>query len=160
MIFGLVGYLYKRKLKNEYELLCFIQNFANYYNSNMTLFKCDIVEIINKYKIMQNNKNAKFCNLFLKNSNIYNINQEFLNDYLSNKKDIELIYKYLSECGKNEYEFEKEKNRGFELFIKEAIEISYNCYKEKGGLIFKLLLSIGTVIGILIWWNYGYFNFI
>lgn len=160
MIFGLVGYLYKRKLKNEYELLCFIQNFANYYNSNMTLFKCDIVEIINKYKIMQNNKNAKFCNLFLKNSNIYNINQEFLNDYLSNKKDIELIYKYLSECGKNEYEFEKEKNRGFELFIKEAIEISYNCYKEKGGLIFKLLLSIGAVIGILIWWNYGYFYFI
>lgn len=151
MIFGLVGYLYKRKLKNEYELLCFIQNFANYYNSNMTLFKCDIVEIINKYKIMQNNKNAKFCNLFLKNSNIYNINQEFLNDYLSNKKDIELIYKYLSECGKNEYEFEKEKNRGFELFIKEATEISYNCYKEKGGLIFKLLLSIGAVIGILIW---------
>ena len=149
--FGVVGYLYKQKLKNELNFFKFINEFEEYYNSNMTLFKCDIIEIIDKFIIMQNNKNAKYINLFLKNKNLYIINKDFILKQITNKETVETIYKYLTLCGKSEYDFEKEKNENFKVYINNLIIGSEKIYREKGGLIFKLLLAIGSVIGILIW---------
>lgn len=149
--FGLVGYIYKQKLKNELDFFKFINEFEEYYNSNMTLFKCDIIEIIDKFIIMQNNKNAKYINLFLKNNNLYAINKDFISKQITNKESLETIYKYLTLCGKSEYDFEKEKNENFKAYINNSIIDSEKLYKEKGGLVFKLLLAIGSVIGILIW---------
>ena len=149
--FGVVGYLYKQKLKNELNFFKFINEFEEYYNSNMTLFKCDIIEIIDKFIIMQNNKNAKYINLFLKNKNLYIINKDFISKQIINKESVETIYKYLTLCGKSEYDFEKEKNENFKVYINNLIIGSEKIYREKGGLIFKLLLAIGSVIGILIW---------
>ena len=117
----------------------------------MTLFKCDIIEIIDKFIIMQNNKNAKYINLFSKNNNLYAINKDFISKQIINKESVETIYKYLALCGKSEYDFEKEKNENFKAYINNSIIGSEKLYREKGGLVFKLLLAIGSVIGILIW---------
>ena len=149
--FGVVGYLYKQKLKNELNFFKFINEFIEYFKSNMTFFKCDIIEIIDKFIIMQNNKNAKYINLFLKNKNLYIINKDFILKQITNKETVETIYKYLTLCGKSEYDFEKEKNENFKVYINNLIIGSEKIYREKGGLIFKLLLAIGSVIGILIW---------
>lgn len=160
IIFGIFGILYKRKLELEYLFLKYIQSFNNYFSSNVVLFKNNIVDIIDNYKIMQKNKNANFDNLFLKNGNIYEFDEKILKCYISNNDTVQVIKLYLESIGKNEYYFEKEKLNEFNIFIKQKIEQSYNNLKNKGDLYFKLLLAVGAVIGILLWWFYGSFNII
>lgn len=151
VIFGIIGILYKRKLEDEYRFLKYIQDFNNYFSSNVFLFKNNIVEIIDNYIIMQKNKNANFCNLFLKNGNIYEFNEKILKLYILSDDAREVIKLYLENLGKNEYSFEKEKLNEFNVILKQKIEESYNNLKSKGDLYFKLLLAVGAVIGILLW---------
>lgn len=152
VLFGIIGILYKRKLEDEYYFLKYIQDFNNYFSSNVVLFKNNIVEIIDNYIIMQKNKNANFCNLFLKNGNIYEFNEKILKSYISSNDTKELIKLYFKNLGKNEYSFEKEKLNEFNVILKQKIDESYNNLKNKGDLYFKLLLAIGAIIGILLWW--------
>lgn len=151
VLFGIIGILYKRKLEDEYYFLKYIQDFNNYFSSNVVLFKNNIVEIIDNYIIMQKNKNANFCNLFLKNGNIYEFNEKILKSYISSNDTKELIKLYFKNLGKNEYSFEKEKLNEFNVILKQKIDESYNNLKNKGDLYFKLLLAIGAIIGILLW---------
>lgn len=126
----------------------------------MTLFKNDVQEIIERYIIMQKNKNAKYCKLFLKNNNIYSFDKNILMLYLNNKTNNEIIEKYLSEIGKNDYEFEKEKNKNFEQFMAASIDNAEKMMNTNGNLVFKLSLAIGAVLGIVLWWKYGSFYFV
>ena len=70
IIFGLIGYEIKRKYIEQKNILLFFKSLIEYLKLNITLYKSNVDEIINNYKIMQNNKNAKYVNLFLKNNNL------------------------------------------------------------------------------------------
>ena len=151
IIFGFIGYAYKSKLNNEYQFLKYINSFYEYYVANLALFKNNIVEIIDKYIIMQNNKNAKYNKIFIKNNNLYNFDKEFLQNNISNKLVSDYLFSYLKNIGTNEYEYEKEKNNEFKIYLNSKI---YECdtkIKTDGNLYFKLLLSIGAVVAILLW---------
>ena len=151
IIFGLIGYMYKTKLNNEYLFLKYIYGFHEYYVSNISLFKNNIIEIIDKYIIMQNIKNAKYNKLFLKNNNIYKFDKDFMQNYISNKTTLEMIYNYFCIIGTCEYEYEKEKNYEFKKLISRAIDSAENKIKTDGNLYFKLLLALGAVLAILLW---------
>ena len=148
---GMVGYLYKKRLKTSLELMVYIDDFIKFLNSNITLFKNNIVEIINNYKIMQKNKNANYDKIFEKSGEIYTINQDFINKIIINKDTSAIIFNYLNSIGNNEYEYEKEKLESFEKYLSNEICRANETYEKKGGLFFKLSLAIGCVISIIIW---------
>ena len=160
VIFGLIGNLIKQRYENECWFLRYIEDFVNYYYSNIALFKNNTVEIINNYIIMQENKNANYNNLFLKNGNLYSINDKILSKYILFSGDVLIIKQFLAAVGNNEYEYEIEKIKVFLNFLKRKKEESSLNFKNKGVLYFKIVLSIGAVLAILIWWWYGCFNFI
>lgn len=149
IVFGGAGYIYKLKLKSEYLFNCYLLDFVKFYNSNMTLFKNDVVAIIDKF-LSTKNKNAKFDDLFVKCNNIYSFNNKVFEKYLSNS-NAQIVNEYLSSVGKNEYEFEKEKNNNFEKFLNDAINVSKLNFENKGSLYFKLSLAIGAVVCIVLW---------
>ncbi len=151
LIFGLIGYLYKKRLNEQYLILKFISNFHNYYMTNINLFKNDIVQIINNYKITQINKNAKYIQIFENNSNIIQINEKILNLYIYDKDVFAIVKEYFANIGKTEYSIECEKNTGFDKYLNLKIQESLNNVQTKGVLYFKLLLAIGSIIAIIIW---------
>jgi hypothetical protein len=57
----------------------------------------------------------------------------------------------LTAVGNNEYEYEIEKIKVFLNFLKRKKEESSLNFKNKGVLYFKIMLSIGAVLAILIW---------
>ena len=148
---GLIGIKIKNKYKDEYLFFKFLKEFHQYIVSNITLFKNNIVEIIDNYIIMHKNKNAKYMNLFLKNSNIYVFNEEIFKKYIKNEEDSFVILEYLNNLGKGEYLFEKEKINNFSVYLDKKIEDSSFELKNKGELYFKLLLAIGAIVAIIIW---------
>lgn len=145
------GLMYKQKLKNELDLLLYIQNFEKFLSGNISLFKIDVVEIIESYKNTQKEKTAKFSNLFVKNASVYAINEEILNKYISDKNKSKTIFNFLQSLGKSEYEFEIEKNKNFEKYMATAIEESQKKFTNSGNLYFKLSMALGAVLCILIW---------
>ena len=149
--FGLIGYLIRQRYENECLFLKYIEDFVNFYYSNIALFKNSAVEIINNYIIMQENKNANYNNLFLKNNNLYSINDKILKKYILSIEDISIINQYLTAIGNNDYEYEIEKTKAFLDYLKRKKEESVRNLKNKGVLYFKILLSIGAVLAILIW---------
>lgn len=151
VIFGLIGNLIKQRYENECWFLRYIEDFVNYYYSNIALFKNNTVEIINNYIIMQENKNANYNNLFLKNGNLYSINDKILSKYILFSGDVLIIKQFLAAVGNNEYEYEIEKIKVFLNFLKRKKEESSLNFKNKGVLYFKIVLSIGAVLAILIW---------
>lgn len=151
VIFGLIGNLIKQRYENECLFLRYIEDFVNYYYSNIALFKNNTVEIINNYIIMQENKNANYNNLFLKNGNLYSINDKILSKYILFSGDVLIIKQFLTGIGNNEYEYEIEKIKVFLNFLKRKKEESLLNLKNKGVLYFKIMLSIGAVLAILIW---------
>ena len=151
VIFGLIGNLIKQRYENECLFLRYIEDFVNYYYSNIALFKNNTVEIINNYIIMQENKNANYNNLFLKNGNLYSINDKILSKYILFSEDVLIIKQFLTAVGNNEYEYEIEKIKVFLNFLKRKKEESLLNLKNKGVLYFKIMLSIGAVLAILIW---------
>lgn len=150
-VFGAVGYLYKSKLEHEYKFLKFISDFVSYYYSNIVLVKNNTVEIINNYIITHENKNANYCKMFSKNKYMYEINPKILNYYISQGDNVSVIENYFFQIGKSEYDYEKEKSKNFLGFLKDKIEESYSNFKNKGNLYFKILISIGAILAILIW---------
>ena len=148
--FGIAGYLFKQKQILTLKFLKFLADFENFYDSNINLFKCNVIEIIDNYKITQKNKNENFINLFQKNSNIYSFDKEILKKYLNNDSAI-VIENYLVSIGKNEYYYECEKNKKLKQYLAEQIKIAERNVDVKGSLTFKILLAIGAVFAILLW---------
>ena len=149
-VFGGIGYFYKLKLKKEYLFVCYLLDFVKFYNSNMTLFKNDVVAIIDRF-LMNSNKTLKFSKVFVKKNNIYNFDSKVIEKFLINKSNVQIIIQYLSNIGKNEYEFEKEKNTNFEKFLNDAKNVSKLNFENKGSLYFKLSLAVGAVLCIIVW---------
>ena len=71
-----IGQVYKKKLKSEYDFLIYLKNFSEFLKSNINLFKNNLVEIIDSYILLDENKNAKFMQIFQKKGEIYEISQE------------------------------------------------------------------------------------
>lgn len=159
ILFWIIGFYIKYKYKSEYSFLIYLKNFYQYYISNVTLFKNNIVEVINNYIITHKNKNAKYNNIFIKNGNIYGFNIEILKYYILKKTDIDIIYNSLNNLGKSDYYFEKECIKECLLFLDKKLNESELNLKNKGELYFKLLLSIGVILAIIIWWFLWMFQY-
>lgn len=151
LIFGLIGYEIKRKYIEQKNTLLFFKSFIEYLKLNITLYKSNIDEIINNYKIMQNNKNAKYVNLFLKNSNlnaniVKNINKCII------EKDVKyLIETYFFNLGKENIDGENKKAETILKSINDSLLRINKEIKTKGDLYFKLMLALGIVVVILLW---------
>ena len=158
--FGIVGILVKKKYERENEFYKFLKNFHQYYISNVSLFKNNVVEIIDNYIIMHKNKSANYIKIFAKSNNIYQFNHEIIERNIIKKEDAVIVLNYLNNIGKGEYVFEKEKIYEFSKYLDVKIDESLIDLKNKGELYFKLLLAIGAVIAIILWWKYGCFNII
>ena len=147
----IIGYLYRNKIQNELNFLLYLKKFSDYLKSGINLFKNNIVEIIDEFIILENQKNAKFNKIFLKNMQIYNFCLENIENFIYDKQISFTIYNFLKTLGTNEYEYEGEKINSFILFIGSKILEYEKKLKEKGELFFKVALSIGAVISILVW---------
>lgn len=147
----LVGYSYKKRIQNELDFLKYMKNFAEYLKSNINLFKNDVVEIIDEFKISCNSKILKFNQIFIKNEYIYHFSLENIENYLSEKETSFIIFNFLKSIGTNEYEFEGERINSFIFYIDSKISDYVKKVKEEGDLFFKIALSIGAIISILVW---------
>ena len=160
IIFGLIGYEIKRKYIEQKNILLFFKSFIEYLKLNITIYKSNVDEIINNYKIMQNNKNAKYVNLFLKNDNLNaNIVKNANNCF--NDKDIKiLIETYFFNLGKEDIVGENKKAEVILKSINDSLAKINKEIKTKGDLYFKLMLALGVVMVVLLWWIYECFYFI
>lgn len=146
-----VGYSYKQKQQVKYELLLYIKNYATFLKSNINLFKVNLVQIIEDYISLQNEKNAKFNSIFVKNSEIYCISRENIEKFGLNNQDNLIIFNFLNSIGKNSYEFEDDKINDCIAYLDKKIEEYSSYVKTKGELTLKIALAIGCVISIIIW---------
>ena len=149
--FGITGYLYKQRYILRLKFANYLLSFVEYYDSNLSLFKTNMIEIINVFIIMQKNKSEKYIKLFQKNGQVFEINEEILKNNLNNESVLYHTKSYLNSIGKNEYDYEKEKNKNFKEYIKQQIAIFEDEIEKKGSLGFKIMLAIGAVVAILIW---------
>ena len=126
----------------------------------MTLFKNNILEIVENFKNSLKGKDVKFSQIFSCKSNMTTIDEVALKKFISDEASYSVILNFLKTIGKNDYEFEKEKNKNFENYLKSACFNAGEKCEKKGNLYFKLSLALGAVICIIVWWVYGCFNFI
>ena len=151
IIFGLIGYEIKRKYIEQKNILLFFKSLIEYLKLNITLYKSNVDEIINNYKIMQNNKNAKYVNLFLKNNNLNANIIKNINNYF-NDKDIKiLIETYFFNLGKEDIVGENKKAEVILKSINDSLAKINKEIKTKGDLYFKLMLALGVVMVVLLW---------
>ena len=146
-----IGFSYKNKIQNELNFLLYLKNFSNYLKSSINLFKNNIVEIIDEFIILENQKNANFNKIFAKNIEIYEFYLENIEKYISDKQISFTIYNFLKSLGTNEYDYEGKKINSFIIYIDSKILEYEKNVKENGDLFFKIALSIGAVISILVW---------
>ena len=145
-----VGYNYKHNMIKQTDFFIELKNFVGYFKSNLNLFKTNVIEIFDNY-IIKKKKSANISNYFIKNAEIYQINEEKLNKIIKNKQECFIICNFFKTIGTNEYEFEIQKIISFEKYLDEKIS-EYSLYaKNKGELFFKIALSVSAVIAILIW---------
>ena len=150
LIIFLLAIVFACKYKNHYDYkLVIVQEilaYIEFYDNNISLFKENLIEINNRYIIMQKNKNAKQY-YFIENYLIkHNKNIEIFNE-----NDNRIVNDYLSGIGKNEYEFEKEKNKNILNFLNKLQEKIKEEVKTKGELGAKIIVAIGAVLAILVW---------
>jgi len=160
IIFGLIGYEIKRKYIEQKNILLFFKSLIEYLKLNITLYKSNVDEIINNYKIMQNNKNAKYINLFLKNDNLKANIVKNINNYFDDKDIKVLIEIYFFNLGKEDIVGENKKAEVILKSIDESLKRINKEIKTKGDLYFKLMLALGVVMVVLLWWVYECFYFI
>lgn len=146
-----IGYALKWKVKKEQEFLEYLKDFANYLLANISLFKNNVVAIIDNYNITQKNKNAKFNEIFQKTSNFYQIENKNIAKHVSNESNQKIISEFLKNVGNNEYDYEKRKIEDFLKFLDEKLLILKNEKIKKSDLNFKLFLAVGAIICIIIW---------
>jgi hypothetical protein len=151
IIFGLLGFEIKRKYVEQKQILLFLKTFIEYLKLNITLYKSDISEIINNYIIMQNNKNAKYVNLFLKNNNLTQINIKNIRNNILCKDLKFIIESYFFNLGKENIDGENKKAELVINILNEKINKSNEEIKLKGDLSFKIILSLGIVLVIILW---------
>lgn len=151
IIFGLIGYEIKRKYIEQKNILLFFKSFIEYLKLNITIYKSNVDEIINNYKIMQNNKNAKYVNLFLKNDNLKANIIKNINNYFSDKDIKILIETYFFNLGKEDIDGESKKAEVILKAINDSLAKINKEIKTKGDLYFKLMLTLGVVMVVLLW---------
>lgn len=151
IICGLVGLSVKNKYKRQKEMLEFLSMFLDYLYLNISLYKNNINEIINNYKIQQKNKNAKFVKLF-QNFNIFQpVNEDFLKLHIYNEECFAAIKLFFDTLGTGTKEDECEKIKQLNLGLKSYILKTNDDIKNKGDLSFKIILAIGVMIDIVLW---------
>lgn len=148
---GLVGYLYKKRLQTNFDFLEYLLSYLNFLSSNITLFKNNVVEITKNFMQLENDKNKKYGQLFVTENGILKTDEKVLKSYISDEASLAVIKNFLVDIGKNDYEFEKEKIKNFELYLKSEREKAKQNFEKKGGLYFKLSLALGALICIIIW---------
>jgi len=151
VIFGYVGFKQKQKIIKQKILIENIIEYITFYDSNLSVFKTNLFEINSKYIIMQNNKNANNISFITKNAGLFEYNYNFLKKSLSNLMELNLIIRYFENIGKLDYDTEKEKSNEILRVLSTTKQKLNDEIKSKGDLYFKLLLSIGAVIAIVIW---------
>ena len=150
-LFGLIGFEIKKRYIEQKNTLIFLKSFIEYLKINISLYKSNIQEIINNYIIMQNNKNAKYTNLFLKNNNLNAINIKNIKSNIYNK-DLKIILEtYFLNLGKENIDGEMKKTESILKVLDDMILKTNEEIKLKGDLYFKILLSIGLVLVIILW---------
>lgn len=150
-IFGYVGFQYKKSFKEKERCLVCLLDYVRFLDSNISLFKNNVVEIINNYKIMHKNKNANYINFLKNNNSKIQIDENILKLKIKNNETVYFIANTLNNFGVDELEHEKEKLKKLELFIENEITKANKETKEKGGLYFKIFLAVGAVVGICLW---------
>lgn len=151
VICGLVGLCVKNKYKKQKEMLEFLSLFMDYLYLNISLYKNNINEIINNYKIQQKNKNAKLIKLFQNSNNLQQINEDFLKLYVYNEECFVAIQLFFNALGTSTKEDECEKIKQLNLGLKSYILKTNDDIKNKGDLSFKIILAIGVMIAIVLW---------
>lgn len=150
-VFGLIGYLVKCKYIDQKEMLIFLEDFIIYLKTNISIYKNNIEEIVNSYKINLNGKNAKFCNFFLKNNNLTTFNEKLITNRIYNKNLQNYLIIYFFRLGKETVDYEiQNANKILEL-IKTNISVTEEEIRLKGDLYFKIWLSIGIAVSIILW---------
>lgn len=150
IFFGCIGYGFKYKRKRENDFYNYLSEYASVCKSNISLFKNDIVNITDNYIITQKNKNANYNKIFVKSGNVYQISMDFINKYVTDKKDTEIIYNFLNQLGTNDYEFEKKRIQEFLDYLNGKSKNFENLMKS-ADLKFKVMLAVGAVVCIVIW---------
>lgn len=143
-----VGYSYKNIIKKRAELYLYLKELNSNLKSNINLFKTNIVEIIDNFLGL---KTAKFNEIFIKNNQIYSISSEKLKKYLDNEQEITTILNYFNSIGSSDYDYELKRFNEFGNYFDDKIAEHSDEIKNKGELFFKIALSVGAVIAILIW---------
>ncbi len=151
-IFGIVGYLYKNKFIKQLSILKTLKNYLLYFKDNLVLFKNNLEEINFNYIITHKNKNAKYCLLKLNYRKKYVIDLKILQNNIFNKELFLIMEKYFAVQGGSEYIHEEKRLDEFLKTIEREIKHTEDDVKMKGDLIFKLMLAIGAVVSILLWW--------
>ena len=146
LVFSVVAYLYKKHYENQSETIKEIIDYIEFYDNNISLNKENLIEINNKFNIMQKNKNAKHLTFSLKN-NMLCVNNIKNLQIIDNEK----INNYFNSMGVSEYIFEKEKNKAELEYLYVLHKISKDEIKTKGELGLKIIMAIGAIIAILIW---------
>ena len=151
ILFCAIGYLFKEKYKKQKLILEHIDDFLMFYKSKIVISKNNIVEIINEYKIMQNNKNANLQNIFQNNNNLFNFNENLAKRYIFDEKLLKIIVDYFENIGAGNQNFEIEKINSFSKIIKEYLNKTSQEIKTKGEISFKISIALGLVVLIILW---------
>ena len=151
IIFGIVGYEIKRKYIEQKNMIQFMKSFVEFLHINISVYKNDIQEIINNYIIQQNNKNAKYVNVFQKNNNFSAINVKILEKYIL-KEDLKyIIISYFQNLGMADIDCECEKSKKLLMKLDGFLTEANDDIKLKGDLYFKLTLAIGVAFIVVLW---------
>lgn len=150
-MFFLIGYFYKQKVKNNYQFLVYLKNYVLFLKSNISLYKVNMVKITDDFLKLQNEKNAKYNKIFVKNGEIYSVLPENVEYFVQNKEDSLIINSFFEKLGKNDYEYENHKIDKFLIYLDERQKIYFSDIKIKGDLTLKILIAVGLVISILVW---------
>ena len=146
-----IGYNKKHKYIKQKKILEDLIEFISYYRNNISLFKENILKIINDFNIMQKNKNANYIELFIENNGIYSINRQLLNNCIYDAKIFNIIENCCSGLGKSEYDYEQEKLNIFQNILLSELKNTDYDLKQKGDLFLKIMISVGITISIIVW---------